>query len=147
MTSDQSCTLPDILDGCALLLERHSAAFPRPDAEGGELVLLPKVSFLGSLAAATRIATWSRGSDAVRCTVRVVWIKPDTDQSTEVRRASPSLPCSYLVFVLRHHQPDSCSASTIRLWQNTPSPTVLAKPLNPRKETANPAESAFQARK
>ena len=34
----------------------------------------------------------------------------------------------------RRRQPGCGSASTIRLWQNTPSPTAAAKPLNPRKK-------------
>jgi hypothetical protein len=36
MTFDQSYTAPAILDDCAALLEKHSAALPRPDAAGSQ---------------------------------------------------------------------------------------------------------------
>lgn len=36
------------------------------------------------------------------------------------------------------------SANTIRLWQNTPSPTVLAKPLKPRKTQRHQRNARFK---
>ena len=60
-------------------------------------------------------------------------------------RGSPSASCSHLVVNPQCSQPEPQSASTTRLWQNTPSPTAAGKTLKSSKETTKQAKRAFQA--
>ena len=60
------------------------------------------------------------------------------------RRTSPYLAGLQPGCALDNDYSDAWSANTTRLWQNTPSPTVLAKPLKPRKTQRHQRNARFK---